>query len=264
VDIEISPRAVLRPVFRRVPSPWSRTAAVYTCDRRFLPGLAVSIRSLLTMHPDLPVVVISSDLNAEEVALLENAVTVIEVPAARNASWNRLSLFRLPLQAAVYLDVDVVVARPLDALLEQAQDVGLAAVRDVNGPDHLNKGIVANYTSAEPLHELGIDPARPGLNAGVFAASVERYGSAVDAALRSFERYHRYFVRNGDQSLLNLVAAAGAVPFAWLPGEMNVIVWHASAAELHDARVLHFAGAPKPWESGCAAPAQERFRAWIT
>jgi lipopolysaccharide biosynthesis glycosyltransferase len=165
----------------------------------------------------------------------------------------------------VYLDCDVIVRNPLDALW--SMDLGgapVAAVRDAYLP-------VACRDI--PWRRAGIDPSAAYFNAGVLVIELDRW-RASDVATRGIALLRELKLRYFDQSAVNILFAN---EWRALPPEWNLQTHHLSErsrawafedrealeAAIADPAIVHLSGTDRPWDVGSVHPYRDEWFATL-
>jgi lipopolysaccharide biosynthesis glycosyltransferase len=261
-----------------------RLPVVLAADEAYAKQLAVVLRSLADAagSTGYTAFVLQShfgrELRARVEASCDERVTVtwLDVPehlvdgVERTARVPRTSAFRilaptlLPTgpSRVVYLDCDVVVRKPPDALWSLDLDgAPVAAVRDAYFP-------VACMEI--PWRRAGIDPSAAYFNAGVLVIEVDHWRT-LDVATRGMALLREGRLRYFDQSALNILFANEWRP---LSPEWNLQTHHLSERSrawgfedrdaldraIADPAIIHLSGTDRPWEVGSLHPHRD---AWF-
>ena len=184
----------------------------------------------------------------------------------RKATWYRIFLPDLlpELDRILYLDSDLLVLDPVDALL--GTDLGgdcLGAVTNVFQLNHLHRP-----------GALGLAGPREYFNAGVLLMNLEQMRQDdVTSALLAFAREHTTQIEWRDQDVLNVVLGKRRRPLHPRWNVMNSFRWEHAAevfgpAELEEAlsnpAIRHFEGPAenKPWHYLCDRSLRELYDAY--
>ncbi|MFJ9085799.1 glycosyltransferase family 8 protein [Streptomyces sp. NPDC102384] len=262
---------------------------VCAADERYVIPLAASMRSVmdnLKVIERVQLVVLSCGISANSRRLLEGSwdssrhdIEFIEVgedaykhlPVRSGVSsylttttYARLSLPEtLPQdwKRVIYLDVDTITLRSLDALWDiDLHGAPIAAVQDVYTPYISSPDGVQNWRA------LNLDPQAQYFNAGVMVVDLEiwRREQVAERALKHIETHSDQIVLF-DQEGLNAVLGGR---FRQLDPVWNMMnYWHkegsgtARHSEIVDnVRIRHFNGRRKPWEkAGADVPDRDAF-----
>ena len=168
---------------------------------------------------------------------------------------------------ALYLDVDVLVRRPLTPLLEiDLEESVLAAVQSINYPWVATRGAVRAWPS------LGLDPRAPFFNAGVLLVDVARW-RAEGVASAAIDYLHSPACGPGaDQEALNVVCSGRWRQLDPTWNQQTPMLDDQHGAHLlfdddtldaarKDPRIVHFQTRPKPWHSGGDHPWRDEWLA---
>ena len=250
------------------------TAIVFATDERYAGPLQGTIRSL-TAHlgdGEASLFVAAVDLSRsakDDLARAARPFDVAFIPlstaslAVTDFSLNpqltpaTVARLRIPdllpasIARALYLDVDVLVRRPLTELLRTPlKDQAIAAVQDPAHP-WLGSG-----GETFPWRVFGLDPRMPYCNTGVLLIDLVRW-RAQDLTTRTLRLLAEHQLRWIDQDAVNgtLVGDWHHLPPTWnmlapFHGTGQTYVHEAVDAldeALADPRIVHFAGAVKPW-----------------
>ena len=244
-------------------------ATFYTiADAGFFPGLVALLNSLRLTGNAGELVVLDRGLTPRQRALLEEHVTLAELPAALAGRPMLLKAYPHLLEAAgivVIVDSDMIVTRPLAEITSLAADGRICAFPDP--PPHRGRWF------AEWEQELGLRAPlrrRKYLNAGFVALSADhwpqllgRWWELCDRVPREqhFGRFEQPFWA-GDQDVLNAILSS-EVPeeaLAELPEEGEAYPDDLLETVVVDERtlrcalrgraltILHYSLGPKAWE----------------
>jgi lipopolysaccharide biosynthesis glycosyltransferase len=264
---------------------------VFTVDDGYLRPLCVTLRSLASANPKLPVIVLHTELSeasaerlyaeAAEFGLdleLRRAELDVKGPLwgwISPAAYLRLAIPQVlsDFDSVLYLDSDLLVLGDVTPLLEA--DLGGAPVAAV--PDPFNP-VVRCGIGLFGWRELGLDGARQYFNSGVMVfdlAACERK-DVFGRALWLLEK-HPQHVLFPDQDALNWAADDDWVRLErrWntfpvsaissrfpLPCQHEMVPLEVLVAEESSATILHYAGPLKPWKDDFPdGPLRERYRA---
>jgi hypothetical protein len=240
-------------------------------DERFFVGTACLVNSLRMTGHDGELVVLDLGLSPAQRARLEAAATVLDPLPGHGSPPGIFKPFPAlldPSGVLVFLDSDMIVTRSLDALIERAAAGEVVMFSDIE-PQRERW-----FAEWELLFELSGPPRRqPYLNAGFVAFSTECWPGLLErwwhsCRLVPLERTLGAGARSsdpfcfGDQDALNalLMTEVPLERVAGLPEEeapssevlprVKVVDEQRLACRLgaHSPYVLHYWGAPKPWE----------------
>lgn len=241
---------------------------VLSADRSFVKGAAATLRSALvnlSAASTSRTFILSHRLSAADRDLLTSAtsdlpgpphLTFLEVPMERLAGVrtmrfiNEMSFARLligellpaTVRRCVYLDTDIIVERDLAPLFRM--DLGTAIVGAVPEPD-------ADFRRQQ-VRDMFDREGDGYFNTGFMVIDLERW-RAEDVGGRALEYCIREQPPFVDQNALNFI-----LHDAWLPLDETWNSW-AKLAPVHTGRLLHFTGAPKPWDVDYTGRFSERF-----
>jgi hypothetical protein len=202
---------------------------------------------------------------------LEQAATVVEAPnevAGTHALAIKPSVYLLePDGVVVLVDSDMIATRPLDDLVQRAQDGQIVVF-----PDHVSKHD-RRFPEWEQLFELAAPPRRQlYVNAGFVALSGDRWSSLLERWYRAAKRIPAEQIQRdprdpawaADQDALNAILMSEvAAEDVWIGPEwesihpdglrrVRVVDEDTLACTYGGERtaVLHFSLYPKPWQGG--------------
>ncbi len=171
------------------------------------------------------------------------------------------------LSRIVYLDIDLLVLGDVAELWLHPFD-GQAALAV-----QLRPSLAVSLDLRPP--ECRIDEDTPAFNAGVLVINLEawRQERLGARALDFAERYRERF-RSWDQDALNcaLIGRWGRLPLAWnyRPEAIVLPAWRPSGYTAREAaeaarqpKIVHFAGADKPWDPGGDHPWAKQYFAYL-
>ncbi len=254
---------------------------VVATDENFAMPTAVTLRSLFTAgDTDAQVTVIHDGLSLEAV----DSILTSLPPTAPPPTWFDVgdfdvrpttashlpdsTYFRLRLADAVpaergrilYLDVDMLVRRPLGALAAvDMKDHTLAAVQSINYPFVATRGAVDHW------RPLGLDPRAGFFNAGLLLVDLQRWRSR-QVAERALEYLRSPNCGKGaDQEALNVVCTGDWLPLDPTWNQQTPMLDDQHGAHLlydtetieaarTDPHIVHFQTRPKPWHRHCDHP----------
>jgi lipopolysaccharide biosynthesis glycosyltransferase len=255
-----------------------RAPAVLCLDAAYLSAALVTVTSAAEHCRDLRWVVVTASGGAQAARVLHTAaaevgiamdIRVVEQPLGpvpdeshiTPATYLRLRLPDLlhDETSALYLDCDLLVKGDLGELLDgELADHAVTAATDMCHP---------TWTHHPDLRKTALEAegARPYFNAGVMLMNLDRWrADEIGARALAFAQANPQGVRFVDQDALNVVLAGR---WTWLNERWNVLPVtdylrccgyrfrgrpiEPEAMERREttARVLHFAGALKPWHS---------------
>jgi len=243
----------------------TRTITIFA-DRWILAGLHVTLASLLDHAADsapFRMVVFADGLSRRDKALLGATVTPrlgqhtfelrdFIIPSTTRSlrplrgnytTYGRLFLPDLlpDADACLYLDCDLIVTTPLDALLARASSDTLL---------HAD-GMGVRWESLDhgTFEALGLDTAKPYFNAGVLVLNLAQWrAQQVSEQCLEFARQHGDLLMSADQMVLNAVLGDRFESFGDI---FNTAIWPSSATiapQERSGRIFHLVGAPKPWD----------------
>ena len=207
--------------------------------------LAISRRALATLHPDLDQVVLS-DRPAAPLDLLQPDAHIDYWRVEGNVGYasrtvkTRLAEVRR-FERTLFLDNDVVAARPIDSIWRYVDRFDLAVALDIQPrlTDALATGVSDGLISQEEadftLQRCGSE--MPFFNTGVL---LWRQCQAVDDF---FQAWHEEWLRfqQRDQFAFVRALASTKLPLAILPSSFNLpVLDRTSPTELNAAYLLHF------------------------
>jgi lipopolysaccharide biosynthesis glycosyltransferase len=241
-----------------------KTVALFA-DRRILPGLHVTLASLLAHSRETPpfrIVVFGEGLSAGMCRLLRATVeprlgshrfeirefVLPSLGRAKSLRGNYTTYGRLFLpglledaDTCVYLDCDLIVARPIDGLLERG---------DRDAPLHAEGSGLRRTSIDHPTFKfLGLSQDQLYFNCGVLVFNLARWrrDQLSERCLR-FADEHGARLFSADQTVLNALFGDEVEVFG---SEFNTFLWPNSPSVdggAAEGRILHFVGAPKPWD----------------
>jgi len=204
-------------------------------------------------------------------------VPAIEIPGGELPDWGRLNsltyqrlllpeLTQGTVDRLLYLDADMVVNQDLSRLwAEEHHGKTLLAVQDLAVP------YVSSPLALQRYRDLGIPAHRKYFNAGVLLVDLKAW-TERDLTARTFSYLREYYedVVFHDQDALNAVAGDDwrELDVRWnqiasIAGQRFFAAPHLDSSEYRrlaqDPWIIHFAGAFKPWGSGCAGRGTELF-----
>jgi len=155
------------------------TANVRYCtlaDKHYFPGLVALVNSLRLMGHHEPISILDLGLTAKQRSVLGAECDIIPLPGGHpRHPWlcEPIACMALPAEVIVYLDADVIVTRPLDALIERARAGKIVACADTMS-DRWFSEWESIFELSRPLrHETYV-------NVGFLALSAKRFGSLLD------------------------------------------------------------------------------------
>jgi lipopolysaccharide biosynthesis glycosyltransferase len=234
-------------------------------DRWILPGLHATLASLLAHARDtapLRILVFGERLTRHEQAMLHATarsfpgahqfeIREFVTPVTRRlrslrgnyTTYGRLFLPDLVPDAAtcVYLDCDLIVARPLDDLF--------ALTRSGEALYAEGTGVRRDSLDGPTFTSLSLDLSAVYFNCGVLVLNLDRWRrETLTERCLDFADKHSRLLLSADQTVLNAVLNDDCGKFG---AEYNTLLWP-SEPELAPAernhRIFHFVGAPKPWD----------------
>lgn len=239
---------------------------VFFSDRAMLPGLHVSLVSMIQANQNTPlqIHVFTSGVDAAEKLLIQQTVnrsstnrqqTVsfsirdydAKAPPGANAlhgnemTYGRLFIADLlpQLQNCIYLDSDLVIAADLSDLEEASDSEAMLSVDGTGTREHsLDRGL---------FRDAGLDLTGPCFNAGVLRLNLDRWRaeSAFAKCIGVAKQYPGKFL-SADQSLLNV---AFADDFCAFGSRFNTqLTPSASTITKPENHIYHFVASPKPWD----------------
>ncbi|MEX1007530.1 MAG: glycosyltransferase family 8 protein [Acidimicrobiia bacterium] len=194
------------------------------------------------------------------------------IPAAlAYPSFYRLHAERLlpeTLDRILYLDIDVIIRRPLAELWEL--DLGSAMVGAVR--DAYRHSMVR----ALPWRELGLEPSLPYFNSGVLCIPLDRW-RVEGIGAQAEDLVVRGVVGPSDQDALNIVLAGRAQPIdpRWNVQTHHLVgdtcpAWETEPRELLEAAladpaIVHFCGGTfnRPWVEPSRNPYRQEWFEWL-
>jgi lipopolysaccharide biosynthesis glycosyltransferase len=239
-------------------------AVAFFSDRAMLPGLHVTLSSLLRAlpadAPDVDLHVFLDRVTAQEKQLLRSTHqqnpcgTKLVLhdyspisPAGGNSlhgnlmAYGRIYLAQLlpEYEHCVYLDCDLFVNRSVLDMFDCFDDEALSLV-DGTGRrgDSLDKNLYAL---------AGLDQEGPCFNSGVMGMNLRlwRDGAIAHSIVEVARKYAGKF-NSADQALLNVALCDR---FKCLGGSWNTALYPSTVrVEKREARIYHFVGSPKPWD----------------
>lgn len=238
------------------PRDSQQTAIVFSSDQLYFPGLMPALLSVLTHHPEVPLVVIDAGLTRQQVRYLQQYAEVFpsKNPLRDLPMWSCFDISFLKYDRVVYLDSDVIVLRKIPALLETEAE--FAAVRN------LDWKIRENFKDSHLLEKYGVDPEGPAFNSGVFSLDNRIWGNGklFQVAMAVYAEIGWSFVY-ADQSALQIIMNSDGHHVTFLEDEYNAIAECWDWGRREDAvRVIHYAGDEiKPWHPLCKYPQLNKF-----
>jgi lipopolysaccharide biosynthesis glycosyltransferase len=202
-----------------------------------------------------------------------DAIAGAELPVRRPPSmYTRLfvgDLLPADLARVIYLDADVVVRRPLDALWSaELGEAPVAAVRDAHFP------WVVSWDTV-PWRELGLAPEAPFFNSGVMVIAMPEW-RRLDVGRRALDLLSASSPML-DQCVLNAVLVGSWTPLAptWNVQSYHLIgddcLSYATEgaarldAALADPAIVHFTVGTfnRPWQAPCSNPYRDEWLAHL-
>ncbi|WP_424966168.1 glycosyltransferase family 8 protein [Dinoroseobacter sp. S375] len=237
-----------------------RRAIGFCSDTRYLPFAAFAASQIAALHPErtFDIFIVSNEALPEIPVLARHGIRLLQVDMGTRFTGLRLDArrteavyLRLALPALLaetydrilYLDSDIYCARDGMSTLLDADMLGsaVAAVRD-------NIQWRTPGRQPEQYRRFGW-PSGPYFNSGVTMIDTEAFGQQdLEARCIAFGQEHKDRLVGHDQTLLNCVLRG-----AW--AEMSPrwnwqFTWASSLFALtEDARILHFIGPKKPWQT---------------
>ena len=258
----------------------------------FRHGLLVTLRSLRVSNPDLPVVIAHDGLSAEQERHLDGCrlwrIATTPSHAERRLDLTAAAFFKLHVgeldgfDKVLCLDADTVVVDSLDPLFSSNHMVSARRERFCLAHDFADLGRI---TTQEGLHD-----SSPFMNSGVVLIDHRQWTTnRCDALAREiFTTYGSAMFKNGDQGILNILAARtggfhdvglrfnscrwpdmmnarwhrltrnsnGRLQpryFRWL-GRFRGSGWIPPFGLTGDATIVHWNGLEKPWRVKKSAP----------
>ncbi len=240
---------------------------LFCCDRNLQVGLHLSLYSLLANLPktgEFEVYVYTSGLREDEARLVEKTVEsarpgtclflreyklpdyLADSPMLRgsHATYGRLFTHEdLDGGRIVYLDSDLLIEKDLSPLFDlDLQGHGFAARTNGTASGFIDRDFLCGT--------MGLQPDTPTFNAGVLILDVDLWREQnLSKRVKEIVEKHGDALVAHDQSALNSIAAGG---FLHLDPSYNLHAKMPRAAVDRSGipSVLHFMGAPKPWDFG--------------
>jgi lipopolysaccharide biosynthesis glycosyltransferase len=243
----------------------SKPVVALFADRWILAGLHVTLSSLLehsSASEPFRIVVFTEGLSGRDKALLNETVkprlgphtfetrdfvmpgtSSLKALRGNYTTYGRLLLPALlpDADSCLYLDCDLIVTCPIDALLARADAECLIHADGT--------GVRSQSLDNRSFERLGMDTSKPYFNGGVLVLNLVRWrAQQVSERCLDFAREHRDLLMSADQMVLNAVLGDQFEPFGDI---FNFAVWPSSptiAPSERTGRIFHFIGAPKPWD----------------
>ncbi len=222
-----------------------------SADSNYFPALMALLRSLRATNAHIPVVVFDGGLTpAQKVRASKFARIVKKEPALKikgrgkfsyigDTTLLKLEVAGLSSKKVLYLDADMVVLEPLDALFEFPED-SVGAVLEVNSVRNMFRPRHRDFLK----DKIDIKWQERGFNAGLFALVPERWRDLRERASALIEAFGEdVFSKTKDQQLLNIIFSGKVHSF---PKRYNFSPFYDNAGETHPA-VIHYLGGRKPW-----------------
>jgi lipopolysaccharide biosynthesis glycosyltransferase len=222
-----------------------------SADANYFPALMALLRSLRATNGHIPVVVFDGGLTplqrakASRFAEIIKKKPVIRIEGKGKFSYIgdttllKLEVATLPSKKALYLDADMVVLEPLDALFEFPED-SVGAVLEVNSVRNMFRGKHRDLLK----DKIDIKWTEKGFNAGLFALVPERWRDLGEKAGALIEAFGEdVFSKTKDQQLLNIIFSGKIHGF---PKRYNFSPFYDDAGETRPA-VIHYLSGCKPW-----------------
>lgn len=195
---------------------------VTTCDRNYLIGFEVMLKSLVDTNPrvaekNIEFRVVSNDLSEEDMTVaraIHRNVVLQRYDESRYASipkgdgerrfgdYSKFEAFRMPAERVVFLDCDTLVTGNIDLLMDS--DAGLAAARDLyidqynTGVMSIGGDVLSEKTFSDLVHLASIFGRTEHLDQDIINKYLYDEIKEIPLSYNFLKTYHKAVFRNSD------------------------------------------------------------------
>ena len=249
------------------------TANVRFCtlaDRHYFPGLVALVNSLRLMGHHEPIGILDLGLTAKQRGILAAECDIVPLPEGRPSHpWlcEPLACTVLPAEVIIYLDADIIVTRPLDALIERARAGKIVACADTMSGRWFAEW-ESIFALSRPLrHETYVNVGFLALSARRFQSLLERWAECcallvgrptvlddraaahTPVGFSSQDALNALLMSEQTPSDLDINTSHTEVRTASLPDtEVTDVAALACTFEGQPVAFLHHTGRRKPWD----------------